>query len=297
MKKSVLILIGLIISMSCFSQARTYFSLSDTAFEVGSVYTACDIQYDLDGHGTILAQSKPCLDSIADFMLKHPEMIFEIGSYTDQRGPDSVNLRISQSRATMVKNYLIEKKVDASRLAAAGYGEMNPLNDQKSINLQTDKNKKEELYQENRRTEFKILYIYPSYFSLQDSSFVEGAILRLPIRFDLNKTTLRPESLAVVDSIATFLLAHPQLSVEVRNHADTRSSNKYSTCLTCNRARAVRERLIQQGVAPDRITYAGYDQQLPLVAVDVKRCPEKNAQEELHAINRRTEIRITKVNQ
>ena len=61
-------------------------------------------------------------------MNKYPKATFAIEGHTDSSGSDSVNLRLSGKRANTVKNYLVKKGVDASRLSSKGYGESNLIN-------------------------------------------------------------------------------------------------------------------------------------------------------------------------
>ncbi len=85
-------------------------------------------------------------------MKDNPTIWLEIGSYTDSRGNDKYNLKLSQRRADAVVQYLIDNGVDKNRLMAVGYGETRLLN--KCVN---GVNCTEEQHQLNRRTEFKIV--------------------------------------------------------------------------------------------------------------------------------------------
>jgi len=50
-----------------------------------------------------------------------------ITGYTDRLGSDKYNQKLSERRAVSVKNYMISKGIDASRLKAEGRGEANPI--------------------------------------------------------------------------------------------------------------------------------------------------------------------------
>jgi outer membrane protein OmpA-like peptidoglycan-associated protein len=76
-------------------------------------------------------------------------MKIEIGGHTDNTGDKARNKALSQSRAKAVKDYLVSKGVDATRLSAIGYGDTKPLSD----------NKTEEGRAKNRRTVFKVLSV------------------------------------------------------------------------------------------------------------------------------------------
>jgi len=70
--------------------------------------------------------SKKDLDSLASYLKKHPEWNAIIEGHTDDVGDDEHNLKLSQARATRVKNYLVNKGISASRITAIGYGKTRP---------------------------------------------------------------------------------------------------------------------------------------------------------------------------
>jgi outer membrane protein OmpA-like peptidoglycan-associated protein len=141
------------------------FTLSDTAFTVGS-YFRTELHIDPDNRH-IRDYHQARFDSIADFMKAHPELVFAIESYTDQRGSDSGNMNLSQRRASFIKRKLTEKGVSQYNLTAVGMGEGNPVVVQSKIDAEKDKNKQEELYAKNRRYEFRIVYICKSFLQIQ----------------------------------------------------------------------------------------------------------------------------------
>ncbi|RZL13426.1 MAG: OmpA family protein, partial [Pedobacter sp.] len=67
--------------------------------------------------------------------------------HTDNVGNDQLNQTLSQNRAKAVYNYLVNGKVERSRLIFKGYGKTQPIAD----------NTTDEGRQLNRRTEFKIV--------------------------------------------------------------------------------------------------------------------------------------------
>jgi OOP family OmpA-OmpF porin len=92
------------------------------------------------GSAILNPQSVTTLDTMQDCM---KEGNYEIGGHTDNVGDASQNLRLSERRANAVKNYLMGKGVDASRLTAKGFGDTQPLAD----------NSTEEGRAQNRRIE------------------------------------------------------------------------------------------------------------------------------------------------
>jgi outer membrane protein OmpA-like peptidoglycan-associated protein len=88
------------------------------------------------------------LDEIAAVVNDHTELkAIRIEGHTDSDGDDAYNLRLSQSRAQAVLDYLVKGGVDRGRLDAAGFGETKPV----------DSNDTDEGKQNNRRVEFMIV--------------------------------------------------------------------------------------------------------------------------------------------
>jgi outer membrane protein OmpA-like peptidoglycan-associated protein len=70
------------------------------------------------------------LKGLADFMKKYPKTSVAIEGYTDNVGKAASNVRLSQSRATAVKDYVAKKLgVSANRISAKGFGPASPVAD------------------------------------------------------------------------------------------------------------------------------------------------------------------------
>jgi OOP family OmpA-OmpF porin len=81
------------------------------------------------GSATILPQSQEQLDNIAAVLKAYPQVNVKVGGYTDNTGDAAANLKLSQARAESVRQALTEKGIAASRLAAEGYGDKHPVDD------------------------------------------------------------------------------------------------------------------------------------------------------------------------
>lgn len=65
------------------------------------------------------------LGEVADFMKAHPNAKAEIQGFTDNVGEESFNRGLSQQRADAVRQALMQRGVDGSRLIAQGFGVAN----------------------------------------------------------------------------------------------------------------------------------------------------------------------------
>lgn len=79
------------------------------------------IQFDT-GKATILKRSHTVLDGVVKVMQDRPTIKVQVEGHTDSVGEADKNRVLSQQRAESVVKYLVSKGIDASRLAAKGFG-------------------------------------------------------------------------------------------------------------------------------------------------------------------------------
>lgn len=108
-----------------------------------------------------------------------------------------------------------------------------------------------------------------------------GTWLYEDIKFDTGSATIKPASFPVLAEIATALKKSPDLKVEIQGHTDSAGSLAYNNRLSANRAKAVSEYLIDQGVNPDQLTSVGYGPSSPLVSNDTAEGRARNRRVEL----------------
>ncbi len=84
------------------------------------------------GKAVLLPESQAILDRVAESLNNNPEVTVEVGGHTDNTGRKATNVRLSQARATTVRDYLISKGVDGARITAQGYGPDKPVADNTS---------------------------------------------------------------------------------------------------------------------------------------------------------------------
>jgi outer membrane protein OmpA-like peptidoglycan-associated protein len=73
------------------------------------------------------AESMGTLDEIASALNAHPSATIRVESHTDNVGTLESNLNLSQARAESVKDQLVERGVDGTRIETAGMGQDLPI--------------------------------------------------------------------------------------------------------------------------------------------------------------------------
>lgn len=144
MKILILVIFGFI-SKSLFCQS--YFEYSDTTFEVNSIKIIR-----LDDKESNFSSNNILLDSLSIFLIKNNSLSIELGTHSTCKGGEEYNLLYTEHLATNLKNELLIRGVDGSRITTKAYSNLKPI-------IQCDicrKCSKEALYI-NKRIEVKIV--------------------------------------------------------------------------------------------------------------------------------------------
>lgn len=114
-----------------------------------------------------------------------------------------------------------------------------------------------------------------------DRVLQDGKIICNGIRFDVNKASLKPESMGPINKIYKLLQKQPDLNFSIEGHTDSDGNGTSNKKLSEARAKVVMEKLIQMGISSNRLSYAGYGENKPL---------DNNSTPEGKANNRRVEF-------
>ncbi len=133
------------------------------------------------------------------------------------------------------------------------------------------------------------------------------------IFYDFDKSTLRPESKESLDELAGMLEDNPNISIEMSAHTDRKGSEAYNASLSERRAKSVVDYLVEKGINPARLTWAGYgksrpkrvtkriNKEYPQFEEGIELTPEfietlsEEDQKAADQINRRTEFQVTAI--
>ena len=109
----------------------------------------------------------------------------------------------------------------------------------------------------------------------------DGKIVANGIRFDTGKSTLKPESMGVINEIYQLMKDNPDLRFSVEGHTDNVGNDDSNMTLSAKRAERVKDTLIEMGIDEDRLTSKGWGESMPM---DDNNVPEGRAN------NRRVEF-------
>lgn len=124
--------------------------------EIGQKIILRNIFFDIS-KWSLRSESVNELERLIKLMNENPSMKIELSGHTDTRGSIENNRVLSENRAKSVVDYLVKHGISSTRLKFAGYGEEQPIHSDSKIYNEKSKSKREELHQNNRRTEFKVL--------------------------------------------------------------------------------------------------------------------------------------------
>ena len=103
------------------------------------------------------------------------------------------------------------------------------------------------------------------------------------IYFAFNSADILSSSQKVLDEFIVFLNDHPTMTISIEGHTDNVGSDEFNLILSENRAKAVYNYLVNNGIDADRLQYKGFGKTNPIAT---------NETEEGRAMNRRTEFVI-----
>jgi len=107
--------------------------------------------------------------------------------------------------------------------------------------------------------------------------------VELDVKFDFDKSVVKPNSYGDVKNLADFMKQYPQTTTVVEGHTDSVGPDAYNQKLSQRRADAVKQVLVKDGIAPNRVSSVGYGKSRPVA---------DNATEAGRAINRRVEASV-----
>ena len=116
---------------------------------------------------------------------------------------------------------------------------------------------------------------------LYDRLITDGKIITRGIYFDVGKSTIKPESMGVINEIAKLMNDHPDVKLSVEGHTDSDGDDSFNQKLSEERSLAVMNTLVELGIDKARLASKGWGESMP---VNGNSTPEEKAN------NRRVEF-------
>jgi outer membrane protein OmpA-like peptidoglycan-associated protein len=158
MKKAFTTMLLMIAGGCCAGQT---FSLSDSVFETGAVYTP-RIWFHFDSP-VLNSASYPQLDSIVAFLERHPQLTLEVGAHVDSLELERASRYASHPycrRGVNVAGYLAAKGINADRVPSRCYFARVPIVTEDQIAALADEKEKRTARYRNTRIAFRIVSMH-----------------------------------------------------------------------------------------------------------------------------------------
>ena len=116
---------------------------------------------------------------------------------------------------------------------------------------------------------------------LYDRMMNDGKFITYGITFDVGKATIKTESMGEINRIVKLMTENPDLKFSVEGHTDSTGNASANQVLSEERSQAIVAKLIEAGIAKDRLTAVGKGQNAPIA---------DNSTDKGRAKNRRVEF-------
>ena len=111
-----------------------------------------------------------------------------------------------------------------------------------------------------------------------------------PIFFELNKATLKRNSILSLNKVLVALIKYPEMVLQVSSYADSRASKEYNRKLSLKRAKVTKNWLINKGIDPTRLLIKALgEENKDNICIDNVDCSEAEYQ-----LNRKSTFKILK---
>jgi outer membrane protein OmpA-like peptidoglycan-associated protein len=92
----------------------------------GLIVSMSDVLFDT-GKYSLKSGAREKLAKVAGILLAYPGLNIEVGGYTDNVGGDAMNQKLSENRATSVRDYLVQQGVATNSVSTKGFGNSSPV--------------------------------------------------------------------------------------------------------------------------------------------------------------------------
>ncbi len=185
--------------------------------------------------------------------------------------------------------YMTERKIDVARANAeqkVAEQELARLNEQRSqVVIQSRTGEAAAARAEAASTRDELRRMQQQMRSLNPRETDRGVLFTVSnVVFETDRAELKPGAMQDLNNLATFLRQHPDRQVMIEGHTDNTGTAEYNRQLSEERANAVRDYLVRNGVAASQVQTHGYGESYPVAT---------NATEAGRQRNRRVDIVVS----
>jgi outer membrane protein OmpA-like peptidoglycan-associated protein len=176
-----------------------------------------------------------------------------------------------QARAAAVaQQQLLAGDLDKAKLAAADADRMRADADRMRMKAEQDQ----------AALRQQLLDQFNSILQTRDTA--RGLIVNMSdVLFDTARYTLKPGAREKLAKVSGIILGHPGLKIQVEGHTDSVGGDEYNMKLSENRAAAVRDFLVAQGVPTSAVTSQGFGKTMPVADNSTSAGRQQNRRVEL----------------
>jgi len=111
---------------------------------------------------------------------------------------------------------------------------------------------------------------------LYDKFLTDGKFVTTGIKFDVNKATIKPESMGTINYVVKMMTDHPELKFSVEGHTDSDGETAPNQKLSEARAKSVMDKMVELGISADRLTSKGHGESKPMAGNDTSEGKAQN---------------------
>ncbi len=214
-----------------------------------------------------------------------PNLVIEIGGYTDNSGSHAKNVDISNRRAKFVYDHMIASGYPEERMTYKGYGPAKPIfsNRYKStregnrrIEIKVvnktvhggDKLVDEDIHNDaNVVNEEQLKKSYLTYFFEHEKEGGMGSVYIVDSLMFASSSAVIPETgygVIVLQNLIKYLNEHKLTKIQINGYTDSSGIKENNDTLSMKRAEAVFTYLSSNGIAESRMTHSGWGSTNPI---------------------------------
>lgn len=103
---------------------------------------------------------------------------------------------------------------------------------------------------------------------LYDKFLTDGKFVTTGIKFDVNKASIKPESMGTINYVVQMMTDHPELNFSVQGHTDSDGEATANQKLSEARAKSVVDTMVKLGISSSRLTSTGFGESKPMTGND-----------------------------